>query len=113
MTKLTFPHIEKNCKNNTNEPFNTPTDVKNKLQKMVKEQVLYEQVVMLCRKDLNITEENKNKNEDKFKFQCKSAGSHHRFDLDFDFIEESFSAREPYFYKKRSQGNEKTQGTNT
>ena len=33
------------------------------------EQGLYAQVVMICRKDLKITEENKNKNEAKFKFQ--------------------------------------------
>ena len=31
---------------------------------MVIEQGLYLQVVVLCQKDLNITEENKNKNED-------------------------------------------------
>ena len=50
---------------------------------MATEQVLYEQVVMLRRKDLNITEANKNKNEYKFKFQGQSAISHRWFDLDF------------------------------
>ena len=40
---------------------------------METEQGLNAQVVMLCRKDLNITEENKSKNEVKFKFQVQFA----------------------------------------
>ena len=51
---------------------------------MATEQVLYEQVVMLRRKDLNITEANKNKNKDKFKFQGQSARLQRWFDLAFD-----------------------------
>ena len=46
--------------------------------------VLYAQGVMLCRKDLKITEASKNKNEAKFKFQGQSARSQRWFDLDFD-----------------------------
>ena len=68
-------------------PFNIPEYVKNNLNLMTMEQGLYSQVVMIRRKDLNITEENRNKNEDKFKFQGQSARSQHWFDLDFDWIE--------------------------
>ena len=49
------------CKNNVNEARNIPIDVKNNIKVMATEQVLYAQVFMLFRKDLNITEANKNK----------------------------------------------------
>ena len=68
------------------------------------EQVLYSQVVMLSQKDLNITEENKNKNEDNFKFQCQSERSQRWFDIDFDWIDENLSTREPDVYKKYFKG---------
>ena len=64
------------------------------------EQGLYAQVVILCRKDLELIAANKNKNEDKFKFQGLSARSKRWFDPDFDWIEVNFSRREPDFYKK-------------
>ena len=64
------------------------------------EQGLYVQVVMLRQKDLKITEANKNKNKAKLKFQGQSARSQGWFDLDFDWIEENFSTREPELYKK-------------
>ena len=66
---------------------------------MAIKQGLYAQVVVLCQKNLNITEENKNENEDKFKFQGQSAISQRWLDLDFDWIEDIFSTREPGFYK--------------
>ena len=40
---------------------------------MAMKQGSYVQVIIICRKDLNINEANKNKNEDKFKFQRQSA----------------------------------------
>ena len=64
------------------------------------EQGLYAQVVMFLQKYLKITEANKNTNEAKLKFQGQSARSQHWFDLDFGWIEENFSIREPYLYKK-------------
>ena len=63
------------------------------------EQVLYAQVVILCQKDLKITEANKNKNEDKFKFQGQSLRSQHWFGLDFDCIEVNFITHEHDFYR--------------
>ena len=71
---------------------------------MATEQGLYSQVVMIHRKDLKTTEANKNKNEDKFKFQGQSARSQNWFDLDFGWIEESFSTPEPDFYRKYIKG---------
>ena len=58
---------------------------------MATEQGLYAQVVMLCRKGLNITESIKNKNEHKFKYQGQSERSQHWVDLDFDWTEENLS----------------------
>ena len=77
------------------------------------EQRLYVQVVMLCQKDLNITEGNKGKNEDKFKFQIQSARSQCGFDIDFDWIEEMFSTCEHDFYKKLFQRHDETQDKST
>ena len=53
---------------------------------MAMEQILYEQVVKLSRKDLKFVATNKNKNEAKFKFQGQSARSQIWFDLDLDWI---------------------------
>ena len=79
---------------------------------MSTEKALYAQVVMLRRKYLNITKENKNKNDDKFKFQGQSARSQRWFDLDFDSTEEIFSTHEPDLYKKIYQSHGETQYTN-
>ena len=52
-----FPDIYfKHCKNIVNEAHNISIDVKNNKRQMTTEQVLYSQVVMICRKDLNIPE---------------------------------------------------------
>ena len=76
LKKLIFSQqIFKQYNNNANEPHNIPNDVKNNSKRMATEQGLYEKVVVICRKDPNITEENKNKNEDKFKSQGQSARS--------------------------------------
>ena len=64
------------------------------------EQGLYAQVFMLRQKYLKITEANKNKNEAKFKFRGQYERSQCWFDLDFDWIEENFSTREPELYRK-------------
>ena len=64
------------------------------------EQGLYAQVVMICRRDLKITEENKNKNEATFKFQGQSAISQRWFDIYFDRVEVNFSTCEPDLYRK-------------
>ena len=80
---------------------------------MATEQGLYTLVVILRRKDMNITEENKNKNEDKFKFQGQYARSQRWFDLDFDLIEEDFNVREPGLFKKIYQRHDETKDKNT
>ena len=80
---------------------------------MAMEQVLYAQVVMICRTDLKITEANKDKNEDKFKFRIQSAISQCWFDLDFYWIEENSSTREPGFYRKIYQMHDESQDTST
>ena len=56
---------------------------------------------------------NKNKNEAKLKFQGQSTKSQRWLDLDFDWIEENFSTREPDFFRKIFQRHDKTQDTNT
>ena len=65
------------------------------------EQGLYAQVVKLRRKDLKFVATDKKKNEAKSKFQFQSEISQQWFDLDLDWIEVDFSAREPDFYKKK------------
>ena len=80
---------------------------------MVMEQGLYTQVVMLCQKDLKITEQKQTKNEDKLKFQGRSARSQSWFDLDFDWIEEHFSTHKPDLYKTINQRYDETKDTNT
>ena len=67
---------------------------------MSTKQGLYSQVVMLRRKDLDSTEANKNKIEAKFKFQGQFARSQRWFDIDFDWIEETFITHEPDLYSK-------------
>ena len=80
---------------------------------MATEQGLYAQFVMLCRKDLKIPKANKNKNEATSKFLGQYARPQRWSDLDFDWIEEDFSAREPGFYTNIFQTNDKTKYTNT
>ena len=76
---------------------------------MLREQGLYAQVVKLRQKDLKFTAENKNKNEAKIKFQGQSARSQRWFNIDFDWIEVSFSTHEPDVYNKPFQSHENTQ----
>ena len=106
--KLTFFQIFNFFKNNVNEAHNIPIDVKNKIKIMATEQGLYEKVVMICLKDLKITELNKNKNEDIFKLQGQSARSQRWFDLDFDWIGENFSTCEPDLYRKIHKRHDET-----
>ena len=80
---------------------------------MAMEQVLVAQVVMICQRYLKITKSNEDRNEDKFNFQGQSARSKCCFDLDFDWIEETFSTYEPNFYRKIYQRYDKTKDTNT
>ena len=47
--------------NNAHELHNIPTDVKNHLERMLTEQGLYEQAIILFQKDLKIMEETNNK----------------------------------------------------
>ena len=68
---------------------------------------------MLRQNNLKVIAANKNKNEAKFKFQGQSARSQRLFDLDFDWIEETLSTREPDFYQKLLQSHDGTQDTNT
>ena len=63
------------------------------------EQGLYAQVVMLCLKGLKLISADKNKNEAKLKFQVQYAISYCWFDLNFDWVDLSFSTRKPDFYK--------------
>ena len=79
---------------------------------MAMEQGLYAQVIMLRRKYLKCFATDKNKNEAKFKFQCQSARSQQWFGLDLDWIEVSFSTREPDFCKKLFQSHDDTQDIN-
>ena len=51
----------KQFKNNANEPFNIPNDVKNNLKRIKMEHGLYTKVVMIHRRGLKTTEENKDK----------------------------------------------------
>ena len=80
---------------------------------MATEQVLYAQVIMLYRKDLELIATDEIKNEAKLKFQGQSARSQRWFDLDFDWIEVNFSTRELCLYNKLFQSHVDTQYTNT
>ena len=61
---------------------------------MATEEGLYAQVNNIRRKYLKSIAENENKNESKFKFQGQSARSQSWFDIDFDWVEVSFSTYE-------------------
>ena len=98
---------------NANEAINIPIEVKNNIKRMVKEQVLYAQVVKLRRNYLKFTASNKNKSDAKSKFQVQSARSQRWFDLDFDLIEANNITRESDFYKKLFQIHNNTHDTNT
>ena len=80
---------------------------------MAMEQSLYAQVVKLRRKDLKFVATDKNKNEAKFKFQAQSARSQLWFDIDLNWVEINFSAREPDLYKKLFQSHDDMQEDNT
>ena len=98
-SKKTFPteFLEK-CKNNQSKPQNIPSEVKVALKKMDMEQGLYEQVVIIQRKD---SENKKGKEKTKkYNFQGQSARSRHWFDLDHEWLEENFMTRKLYLYKK-------------
>ena len=64
--------------------------------------------MMLCQKDLKFNEANKNENKSKFKFQGQSARSQRWFDLDFDWIEETFRTRDPDLCRKIYQRHDET-----
>ena len=68
-------------------------------------------MVVLRRKGLRFTEENKNKNEAKFKFQGQYARSQRWFDLDFDWIEVNVRTSEPDLYRKLFHIHDNTQDT--
>ena len=70
-------------------------------------------MIKLRRNGLKFTATNKNKNVAKFKFQGQSARSQRRFELDFYWIELSFSTRKPDLYKKPFQTHDNTQDKNT
>ena len=57
------------CTDNPNEDKFIPLKIKNNRKRMIMEQGLYAQVIMLRRNDLIFTDTNKNKNRAKFKFQ--------------------------------------------
>ena len=67
------------------------------------EQGLYAQVVMISRKGFYNKKQNENKN--KYNYQVKSKRSICWFNLDHEWLEENFRAREPDFYKKLYQTN--------
>ena len=67
---------------------------------MAMEQGLYAQVVVLLRKYLKITEENRNKNEDKFKFQGWYARSQSWFDLGFIGLKKMLAQMNLIFIRK-------------
>ena len=63
---------------------------------MTTEQELYAKVVTIRRKDSNNKTEEENTK--KYNFQGKSERSIHWLDLDHEWLEESFSTREPDLY---------------
>ena len=75
---------------------------------MAIEQGLYAQVVIICQKYLNITQENRNKKEDKFKFQDQFARSQHYFDIFYYWIENN-PTRKPDLYTIIFQRHNETQ----
>ena len=103
----------KECTDNSNKAHDITHEVKNNIKRMAMEQVLYEKVIMLRRKDFNFFATDKNKNEAKFKLQGQPARSQRWVDLDLDWIEANFSTRETNYYKKRFQSHDDTQDINT
>ena len=61
------------------------------------EQGLYEQVVMIIRRDSYYKKEKENTK--KYNFEGKSARSRSLFNLDHEWLKENFMTSEPYFYK--------------
>ena len=103
----------KQCKDNENEAQFIQLQIKNNIKRMEMEQGLYAKVVKLRQKDLKFIAANRNKNEAKFKFQGLSEISQCWFHLEYDWIEVSFSTREPDFYNNVFQSHDDTQDTNT
>ena len=101
------------CKQFPNKPQTILGVVKNNIKLMAMEQSLYAQVIKSRRKDLIFDAADKNKNESKFKFQGQSARSQLWFDIDLYWIDMNFSTREPDFYKKLFQSNDKRQDKDT
>ena len=58
-TDIFLDDFIKHCKNNANEAHNIPLEFKNNIKRMLTEQGLYAQVVMLRQNYLKITEANK------------------------------------------------------
>ena len=79
---------------------------------MAMKQGSYAQVVVLRRNYLIFTEANKNRIGTKFKFHGQLARSQRWFDLDFKWIGENFSTREPDFFRKVFQIHDNTQDKN-
>ena len=98
--------LSENVKKNSNEPQFISVDVENNIKRLVMKQGLYAKVVEIRRKDLLFDAADKNKTESKFKFQGLSAISQLWFDIDLDWIDKSFSTREPDFYKKLFQSHD-------
>ena len=86
---------------------------RNYIKRMALETLLYAQVVVIRRKDVKLTGENKNKNKVKIKFQGHSTRSQRWFKLDFDWIKVNFSTYEFKFYRKLFHNHDNTQDTNT
>ena len=59
---------------------------------------LYEQVVMICRRDLDYKKEKDN--TEIYNFQGQSARTKHWFDLDHEWLKEYFMTLEPDIYKR-------------
>ena len=98
---------------NLNKAHHIPRDVKDNIKRMVTEQGLYAQVIMIRRTDLKFVATDENKNEAKFKFHSQYARSQRWFDLDLDWIEVNFSPHDTDFYKKNFQSHDDTKDINT
>ena len=68
------------------------------LLKMAMENGVYAQVFMICRRE-SYDKKEKEKTK-KYNFQGQSERSGRLFNLDNDWLKESFMTREPYFYRK-------------
>ena len=80
---------------------------------MAMEQESYAKVIMLHQEDFKFVAIDEIKHEAKFKFQGQYTRSQRWFDLDSDWIEINFSARETGLYKKLFQSHDDTQDINT